>query len=257
VTGPARAPNDPPALLPGVPQGPVLAALRRLPGKVLDPGRFDSRESATALAANAFGWFLERPFLLPPLPDVPMGRPETVEIAAGLRLPLKAGEHPWLDALLGTATTLVGLSAQSYAPFRPQKRSAFPPAYAAQDWGRGVTRWNEMRRALSEGRQVYRCLDAVALVKQAYGLAVQGHKRGRGAVLVYLHAAPRAWASGKPLDPAAIARHEAEIADFAKAVQGDLVSFVPLRWRDLLAQWAADPALAAHAAALQTRFGPL
>jgi hypothetical protein len=76
-------------------------------------------------------------------------------------------------------------------------------------------------------------------------------------VLVYLHAAPRAWASGKPLDPAAIARHEAEIADFAQSVQGDLVSFVPLRWRDLLAQWAADPALAAHAAALQTRFGPL
>ena len=55
----------------------------------------------------------------------------------------------------------------------------------------------------------------------------------------------------------AIARHAAEIADFARAVKGDDVSFVSLRWADLLAAWAKAPALAAHAAAITRRFGPL
>ena len=114
-----------------------------------------------------------------------------------------------------------------------------------------------MRQALTEGRQTYRHLDAAQLVKHAYGLRTQGVKRARGAVLVYLHAAPATWASGKPVSPEGIARHEAEIADFARAVKGDAVSFVPLRWSDLLAEWARFPALAAHAAAIQSRFGPI
>jgi hypothetical protein len=114
-----------------------------------------------------------------------------------------------------------------------------------------------MRLALTEGRQAYRHLDAVQLVKHAYGLRTQGLKRARGAVLVYLFAAPAAWANGKAVDPAAIARHQAEIADFAKAVKGDAVTFVPLRWSDLLAQWAREPALFAHATALQGWVGPL
>lgn len=246
-----------PVFLPGVPAEAALAALRHAPGKELAPGKFDSPESSRALAVNAFGWFLDRPAALPPLPGVPMGQPQDLALLDALRLPWRGAEHPWLDAVLTTPTTLVGVVATRYEPFRPRKRSDFSAAYAAQDWGRGMTGHNEMRRALAEGRQVYRCLDAVQLVKQAYGLATQGAKRGRGAVLVYLHAAPAAWASGKPVDPAAIARHQAEIADFARAVRGDLVSFAPLRWADLLAQWAAQPALAAHATALAARFGPL
>ena len=74
---------------------------------------------------------------------------------------------------------------------------------------------------------------------------------------MYLHAAPATWASGKPVSAEAIARHQAEIADFARAVRGDDVAFVPLRWADLLADWAQMPALATHAAAITARFGPL
>lgn len=254
MTGPEMAQ---PEFLPGVPADLVLAALRRAPGKELASGKFASPESSAALVANAFGWFLDRPQALPALPGVPMARPETVEIESSLRFPWRGGEHPWLDAVITTPTTLVAVESKRYEPFRPRKRSEFSPAYAAQDWGRGLTRWNEMRRALAEGRQVYGCLDAVQLVKHAYGLSTQAGKRGRGAVLVYLHAAPAHWANGKPVDPALVARHEAEIADFARAVAGDAVVFRPLRWRDLLAQWAGDPALSAHAAAVAARFGPL
>ena len=76
-------------------------------------------------------------------------------------------------------------------------------------------------------------------------------------MLVYLHAAPAQWASGKPVDPASISRHQSEIADFARAVKGDDVTFVALRWSDLLAEWSKEPALFAHATALKGWFGSL
>lgn len=243
--------------LPGIPEDAVLARLTRSPGNELASGKFDSPESSAALAVNAFGWFLDRPEALPPLPGVPMGLPRQVEIEAEMHFPWRGGRHPWLDAAIATDTTLVGVESKRYEPFRPKKASTFSEAYGSRDWGAGMARFNAMRHALEAGDQSYHHLDAVQLVKHAYGLKTQGMKRGRGAVLVYLHALPAAWASGKPIDPALGARHETEIAHFAAAVAGSDVAFVALRWRDLLAQWAATPALAAHAAAITARFGPL
>ena len=243
--------------LPGVPVDAVLAALGRSPGSELASGKFDSPESSAALAVNAFGWFLDRPRSLPPLPGVPMGPPETVEIEAELRFPWTGGRHPWLDAAITPSTTLVGVESKRFEPFRPGKTTQFSEAYGSREWGQGMASFTAMRQALTEGRQTYRCLDAAQLVKHAYGLKTQGLKRAKGAVLVYLHAAPATWANGKPVSPDAIARHQAEIADFARAVKGDDVSFVALRWADLLADWAKVPGLADHAAAIRARFGPL
>lgn len=245
-----------PGFLPGVPADLVLAALRRSPGGEFASGKFASPDSSAALAANAFGWFLERPAALPPLPGVPMGQPESVEIEAELRFPWSGGRHPWLDAAITTATTLVGVEAKRYEPFRPGKAVTFSEAYDSRDWD-GMTRFTALRRALMDGRQSYRHLDAAQLVKHAYGLRTQSLKRARGAVLVYLHAAPALWANGKPVDPAAIRRHLEEVDDFARAVRGDDVTFVPLRWADLLAEWSRHPATAAHAAAVTDRFGAL
>jgi hypothetical protein len=244
-----------PTFLPGVPAEAVLSALRRSPGNELASGKFDSPESSAALVANAFGWFLGRATALPPLPGVPMGQPEEVEVEVEVRFPWTGGRHPWLDAVLTTPTTLVGVESKRYEPFRPRKAPVFSEAYASREWGPGMAKWNTMRRALEEGEQSYRHLDAVQLVKHAYALRTQGLKRARGPVLVYLHAAPVAWANGKPVDAGLVAAHEAEVAHFAKAVVGADVTFAALRWRDLLAQWARVPGLAAHATAISARFG--
>lgn len=246
-----------PVFLPGVPAAAVLAALARSPGNEVASGKFAAPESSAALAVNAFGWFLDRPRSMLPLPGVPMGLPETVEIEVEMRFPWSGGRHPWFDAVISTATTLVGVEATRYEPFRPGKASTFSEAFDSRDWGPGMARFTALRLALAEGRQSYRCLDAVQLVKQAHAMRNQSVKRGLGAVLVYLHASPATWASGKPVSPDAIARHKAEVADFARAVQGDAVTFVPLPWSDLLAQWSGAPAMAAHATAIRTRFGPL
>jgi hypothetical protein len=243
------------AFLPGVPSQAVLAALRRSPGSELASGKFDSPESSAALVANAFGWFLDRPTALPLLPGVPMGPPDSVEIEAEMRFPWTGGRHPWLDVAITTPTTLVGVESKRYEPFRPGKAVGFSEAYDSRDWGKGMARFTAMRHALTTGTQVFRHLDAVQLVKHAYGLRTQSVKRARGAVLVYLYAEPAQWASGKPVAPEAIARHRAEVADFARAVWGDDVTFVALRWSDLLAQWSKDPALFSHATALKGWFG--
>lgn len=246
-----------PDFLPDVPAERVLAALARAPGGELASGKFDSPESSAALAANAFGRFLPVPDLLPPLPGVPMGRPLRLDLEAEMRFPWKGGRHPWLDAAIETATTLVGVESKRYEPFRPAKTAVFSESYDSRDWGPGMAAYDGLRAGLAAGRIAYRHLDAVQLVKHAYGLRNQGIKRGLGAVLVYLHAAPAAWANGRPVDPAVIRAHRAEVADFAARVKGADVTFAPLRWSDLLAQWDGVPALAAHAAAIRARFGAI
>jgi hypothetical protein len=246
-----------PTFLPGVPAEALLAALRRSPGNEWATGKFDSPESSAALVANAFGWFLDRPADLPPLPGVPMGVPEAVAVEEEVRFPWTGGRHPRLDVVITTPTTLVGVESKRYEPFRPRKAPVFTEPFASREWGPGMARWNTMRRALEDGSQTYRCLDAVQLVKHAYALRNQGIKRARGAVLVYLHAAPKTWANGKPVDPLAVSRHEAEITDFARAVQGSDVVFSAVRWADVLRQWAKTPALSAHSAALTARFGAI
>jgi hypothetical protein len=240
------------AFLPGVAAEAVLAALGRLPGSDLD-----SPDSSSALVANTFGWFLTRPRLLLPFPGVPMGLPETVELGAEMQLPMRGTRHPRLDAVVTTATTLVGIASKRYQPFRPKKVTAFSEPFDSRDWGSGMARYDALRKALTTGHQTFQHLDAVTLVKQAYALRTQSLKRARGAVLVYLHAEPQTWASGKPVDPKAIARHRTEVASFARAVKGDDVTFVALTWAELLTQWSRTPALVTHTAAVRGWFGGL
>ncbi len=241
-----------PVFLPGVPAEAVHASLGRLPGS-----DFDSPDSSSALVANTFGWFLDRPRQLLPLPGVPMGLPETVELGVEMQLPMRSTRHPRLDAVVTTPTTLVGIASKRYQPFRPAKAVAFTEPFDARDWGPGMARFGVLRKAMVAGQQTFRHLDAVTLVKQAYALRTQSVKRARGAVLVYLHAEPQTWGNGKPVDPKAIARHRSEVASFARAVKGDDVTFVALTWAELLTQWSKTPALVAHTAAVRGWFGGL
>ncbi|WP_157792060.1 hypothetical protein [Pseudorhodobacter sp. MZDSW-24AT] len=246
-----------PAFLPDLPEARILAALSRAPGHPVRSGKFDAAESSAALVANAFGWFLERPGMLPALPGVPAGAVETVDLAVEMRFPWSGGRHPWLDVGIGTRTTLVGVSSTRYEPYRPGKQTGFSEVYDRPAWGPNMGRYTALARGLIEGTVGYRSLDAALLIKQAYGLRTRAEKRALGSVLVYLYAEPEAWASGKPVDAARKAEHRAEVAAFAEAVAGDEVVFVPLCWGDLLRQWEAEPALRGHVAALRARFGAL
>lgn len=246
-----------PDFLPDLPTERILAALMRAPGNELRSGKFDSPESSASLVANAFGRFLERPHDLPALPGVPAGAVETVDLQVEMRFPWSGGRHPWLDVGIMTPTTLVGIESTRYEPFRPAKASDFSDVYDRPVWGPNMARYTALAHALIDGTTGFRALDAVQLIKHAYGLRTRAEKRAVGSVLVYLYAEPALWASGKPVDPARKEQHRNEVARFANTVAGDDVVFVPLRWSDLLRQWETAPALTAHVAALRARFGDL
>lgn len=246
-----------PSFLPDLPVDRILEALAKSPGHEINSGKFDNPESSAALVVNAFGWFLERPKALPPLPGVPAGRAVEVKLEAEMRFPWAGGRHPWLDVGIVTPTTLIGIEAKRYEPFRPAKASGFAEVYDRPVWGERMGRYTKLRDDLVSGEASFEALDAVQLIKHAYGIRSRAEKRATGAVLVYLYAEPAAWASGKPVDPARIALHRAEMARFGALVAGDDVVFSPLRWSDLLNQWAEVAALAPHVAAIRARFGDL
>ncbi len=54
--------------LPGVPAEEIERIFNAAPGNEIVSGKFDSPESSAALAANAFGFFLNGEWDLPPLP---------------------------------------------------------------------------------------------------------------------------------------------------------------------------------------------
>jgi hypothetical protein len=82
-------------LLPGVPARYVRARLSAAAGEELVSGKFANPDSSAALAVNAFGWFHERPQLLPPFPRLSAAYPAlSVDVEACVRFPWSGGRHP-------------------------------------------------------------------------------------------------------------------------------------------------------------------
>ena len=246
-----------PEFLPDLPVEGILECLKRSPGHEVRTGKFDGPESSASLVANAFGWFLNRAHVLPPLPGVPAGQVTSVTLESEMRFPWADGRHPWLDVAIETHTTLIGIEAKRYEPFRPMKANGFAEIYDRPVWREKLGRFTQLRDDMVAGKIGFETLDAVQLIKDAYAIYTRAEKRATGAVLVYLYAEPKAWANGKPVDAKKIALHRREVADFTKRVAGDTVAFAPVRWADLLYHWGKAPALVAHVAALRARYPDL
>jgi hypothetical protein len=236
--------------LPGVPIELVEAALLKAGGNELD-GKFDNPRSSAALAVNGFGWFIERPHLLPALPgleDVPLtGAQVTVE--RQMRFPWRGGRHPWLDAAIETPTHLIGIESKRYEPFRSAKPAKLSKKYSEHVWGEGMDAWNVVRDQLLAEPRFYRHLDGAQLVKHAYGLATVSDRRDKAAVLYYIYAEPNDAA-----DEQAFALHREEICDLARRVQGARVRFAACSWSQWLAKFSGEAA--GHARAIIQRYKP-
>jgi hypothetical protein len=246
-----------PDFLPDLPVEGIVECLKRSPGHEFRTGKMDGPESSAALVANAFGWFLNRADQMPALQGVPSGQVTSLTLEAEMRYPWKEGRHPWLDVGMESATTLIGIESRRYEPFRPSKNVGFSEIYDRPVWREKLPKFTQLRDDLVAGKVGFEALDAVQLVKSAYGIWTRAEKRASGAVLVYLYADPVNWASGKKVDANRKALHRRELAEFSNLIAGDGVTFVRLRWSDLLAQWAAVPVLAAHAAGLREMFPDL
>lgn len=244
-----------PDFLPGVPAARVIAALSAAGGKEIESGKFASPESSAALAANAFGWFIERPADFQPLPgleaiDWPA---RSVEIERCLRFPWRGGRHPWLDAVVETEQCLIGIESKRFEPYRDHKQVNLSPAYDRPVWGDAMGPFERLRDALRAGRCRFEYLDAAQLVKHAFGIVTQAVAMRKNPVLFYIFAEPKERA-GKAIGATIFQEHRAEVAGFAGLVAGAAVRFAACSYSEWLENFAG--AAVSHAAALRAKFAP-
>ena len=251
--------------LPGVPGAEIERIFNAAAGNEIVTGKFDSPESSAALAANAFGYFLKRPQNLPPLPDCDrVAWPaRSLSLEATVRFPWSGGRHPVLDCLVTTPSALIGIESKRFEPFRSKSPASFSEAYWREVWGDDIKGYEGVRDTLRANGRLYQFLDAAQLVKHAFALRTEVHRRRSGhdgltPILLYLYAEPAVWPNGRPIGDDKKAKHRQEIARFAKDVAGDEVVFVSCSYRRLLEDWARhqDGRIRAHAAAVTRRFSP-
>jgi hypothetical protein len=229
-------------LLPHLPRALILEAYAKSAGNELE-GKSDSPESSSALVANAFGWFLDRPQDLPPLPGLHgITWPATrVALEENLHFPWRGGLHPWLDVLVETSTHIIGIESKRFEPYRGRYLPSFSPAFDRDVWQPGMRPYLTMLAGLKSGSEQLWAVDATQLVKHALALATQAAKRGKQAALLYLYADPAAWPDGREITVAARNQHADHLAAFAAAVTGADVQFATATYAQACEAWLRGP----------------
>ncbi len=241
------------ALLPGLPVKRLRAMFAAAPGAEIQSGKFFSAESSSALAANAWGLFVDAPEALPPLRESDTAATH-VTLEAQLPFPWAGGRRPCLDALVETSGAIIGVESKRYEPYRTKGKADVSDAYGRDVWGDRMAGWQSVRDEAHTGS--YRRLDAAQLMKHALGLLTESRRRAGAARLVYVYAEPSRWGDGRLLDPGLTAEHRAELSRLAATVAEDEVEFTAISYRDLAMTWsvASDERTRRLAAALLDRF---
>jgi len=248
------------ALFPYLPKDKILAAFEKSPGNELSSGKFENPESSAALAANTFGFFIDRPTDLPPIPGTEhLGWPATsVGVEQCARFPWSGGHHPWLDAFVETSTHIIGIESKRFEPYRTKNSGSFSEAYWRPVWGDQMAPFERMRDHLSSGDLKFERLDAVQLVKHAFGLRTEGHRRHKASALIYLYAEPENWPDGRVVSPDAKILHTSEARRFLDAVAGAEVEFQTCAYGELLRSFcgAPHPDVRQHGDLVKRTFNP-
>ena len=247
--------------LPGVPG----SKIEEIFSDEIASGKFDSPESSARLAANAFGFFLDRPGDLPPLPGYEDEKwPATfLTLEQTVCFPWRGGRHPVLDVLITTPLALIGIESKRFEPFRDEPKVSLSCAYWRPVWGDSMKGHERVCDNLRENENLYSSLKADQLVKHAFGLRTQtgDGKRYAGLtpILFYVYAEPDFLPnSGKPVDEKMKSKHRDEIETFAEDVAGDEVEFVHCAYRKMLDGWrdSGSADIRDHAEAVIRCFSP-
>jgi hypothetical protein len=229
--------------LPGLPVDLIVAAYTAAPGNEIESGKFASPESSASLVANSFGFFLSDPQTLPPLPGTEsLGWPaDALSLEAFVRFPWSGGRHPCLDVLISTAGALIGVESKRYETFRSKSAGALSETCWRPVWGEDMRGYEELRDELRDGKISFEHLDAVQLIKHAFGLrtAVQSGRAfsGKKPILFYLYAEPLAWPDGRAISDESRVLHRYEIDIFKRRLVGCEVQFLFCSYGELLNSW--------------------
>jgi hypothetical protein len=238
----------------------IRSALAKSPGNELGSGKISSPESSAALAVNTFGFFLERPGDLPPIPGTEFCKwpAKAVSVEYCARFPWRGGRHPWLDALVETSSHLIGIESKRYEPFRAKEVGGLSRTYWRKVWGDKMGPYESVRNQIDEGKLSFKHLDAVQLVKHAFGLRTEAERKSKSPVLVYLYAEPVAWPDGRSIVTKSLDQHAKEASEFARDVEGAEVVFRTCTYANLLETFSRSRSadVRMHAQSISDRFKP-
>ena len=162
--------------------------------------------------------------------------------------------------MIETKTQLIGVESKRFEPYRARKPGEFSPAYRRDVWGSKMRAFETMRDDLTQNPARFAHLDAVQLVKHAFGIRTQAHKRRLNGILVYLYAEPTRWPkkNGRPISAAIRREHADEAKKFANTVAGSEVAVLTCTYREFLAAMRSSPFsdVRVHAEAVKKRFNP-
>jgi len=118
----------------------------------------------------------------------------------------------------------------------------FSDAYWRDVWGNAMGPFEWLRDGLAKKPLLFAHLDAVQLVKHAFGLRTQAKARGKAPVLAYVYAEPKAWPlpAGRAISSEARAQHAEEVRWFARMAAGAEVLFVSFTYSELLAAFSGS-----------------
>ena len=241
-----------PRFLPGVPEQDVLKAFSKAPGNEIGKGNFDNPESSASLAANSFGFFLNQPQIMPPLPlcEQEEWPAQTVRLEAELKFPWNGGRHPHLDCVVVTPSVLIGIESKRYEPFRSRKKPTLSKAYNRPCWGDRMKGYESIRDELLHNPPSYSRLDAAQLFKHAFALRTEVHRPGKHfglrPILLYIHAEPDKFPNGRIVKKGQQRDHQKEIETFADNVTSDEVIFINCTYKSLLDSWARSENNSVH-----------
>ena len=134
-----------------MPGSEIEAIFNTAAGNEIVTGKFDSPESSAAIAANAFGFFLQRASDLPALPGCGSETWPALSLMleAELRFPWSGGRHPVLDCLVRTPSALIGIESKRLEPYRTRHTSPLSDAYWRRVWGEHMSGYERVRDSLT------------------------------------------------------------------------------------------------------------
>ena len=158
--------------LEGVPAEYLFEKFNRAAGNEIEDGKIFSPRSSSALCMNAFGWFIERPEMFPPISGLEnIDWPAiSVDIECELRFPWRGGRSPWLDAVIETENHLIGVESKRFEPFTKSTDSKMSVAYWRDVWGPDMEGYEFERNKFRDNPKHYQHLSSRQLVAHSLGV---------------------------------------------------------------------------------------
>lgn len=231
-------------LLPAVRVGDFEKDLRQGDGNELDD-KLRVAHSSSALVVNCFAPFRRH---IGDLSLLDHQEFKSIRFERKCRTGL-SGKSPNLDVLVESSNVVIGIESKLTEHLN-KHRAEFSPAYRdkIRDDRRKQGWFREMLR-LMKNCERYVWLDAVQLIKHAFGLA---HTYpGCKTTLLYLY-----WEPVGSEDCPIIAEHRQEVEDFAARIKGSTPSFRALSYSELWESWTATAPgwLSQHLKRLRARY---